>query len=78
MGLSSIFYIYGIRTTNLGAAQAIFLTLPIIVLFLSYWLLRERVQKQKILGITMSLFGVIIIFFLPKIYAGTGLNVGNI
>lgn len=78
MGLSSIFYIYGIRTTNLGAAQAIFLTLPIIVLFLSYWLLHERIQEKKILGITISLCGAAIIFFLPKIYAGTGLNVGNI
>ncbi len=69
MGLSSVFYIYGIRTTNLGASQAIFMTLPIITLILSYFILHEKIKINKIFGIVISMIGAGIIFFLPKIYS---------
>ncbi len=78
MGLSSIFYITGIRTTNLGAAQAIFLTVPVLTLIFSYWFLSEKIQSKKILGILISLIGASIIFFLPKIYNHSSLNVWDI
>ena len=78
MGLSSIFYIAGIRTTNLGVAQSIFLLVPIFTLFFSYWLLAEKIRTTKIIGIIVSLLGASIIFFLPKIYHQSGLNVGAI
>lgn len=78
MGLSSIFYITGIRTTNLGAAQAIFLTVPVLTLIFSYWFLSEKIQSKKILGILISLIGASIIFFLPEIYNHTNLNVWDI
>jgi drug/metabolite transporter (DMT)-like permease len=55
MGLSSIFYITGIRTTNLGVAQAIFLLVPIFTLIFSYWFLSEKIKKSKILGILISI-----------------------
>lgn len=77
MGLSSIFYIEGIRTTNLGVAQAIFLLVPIFTLVFSYWLLAEKIKANKILGICISLLGASIIFFLPKIYQNSGLSVGS-
>ncbi len=78
MGLSSVFYIYGIRTTNLWASQAIFMTLPIVTLILSYFILQEKIKMKKIFGIVISMIGAGIIFFLPKIYSGTELNVGDI
>ncbi len=78
MGLSSIFYITGIRATNLGAAQAIFLTVPVLTLIFSYCFLSEKIQSKKILGILVSLIGASIIFFLPKIYNQTNFNVWDI
>lgn len=78
MGLSSVFYIYGIRTTNLGASQAIFMTLPIITLILSYFILQQKIKLKKIFGIVISMIGAGIIFFLPKIYSGTEVNVWDI
>lgn len=78
MGLSSIFYVYGIKTTNLGASQAIFMTLPIATLFLSYIILHEKIQAQKFVGIIISMLGAGIIFFLPKIYSNTDLNIWTI
>ena len=75
MGLSSIFYITGIHTTNLSVAQVIFLTAPIMTLIFSYLFLDEKIKTKKILGAIVSLIGVSIIFFLPKIYSHAGLNV---
>lgn len=78
MGLSSIFYIAGIRTTNLGAAQVIFLTVPILTLVFSCWFLAEKIKLKEVLGISISIVGAMIIFFLPKIYQESGLSVGDI
>lgn len=78
MWLSSIFYVSGIRTTNLGVAQAIFLLVPVLTLLLSYWILEEKIKTYKIIGIMISIVGASIIFFLPRIYEGVGLNVGDI
>ncbi|MBP9812006.1 DMT family transporter [Candidatus Gracilibacteria bacterium] len=78
MGLSSIFYITGIRTTNLGVAQAIFLLVPIFTLIFSYWFLSEEIKKSKIFGMIISIFGATVIFFLPKMYQESGLNVGDL
>lgn len=75
MGLSSIFYIYWIKTTNLGASQAIFMTLPIATLFLSYIILHEKIRIQKFIGIIISMLWAGIVFFLPKIYSNTELNI---
>ncbi len=78
MGLSSIFYITWIRTTNLGVAQAIFLLVPIFTLIFSYWFLSEEIKKSKIFGMIISIFWATVIFFLPKMYQESGLNVGDL
>ena len=78
MWLSSVFYIAGIRTTNLWVAQALFLLTPILTLIASYWFLSERIQSKKILGILISILGTSIIFFLPKIYNQVDINVWDI
>lgn len=78
MGLSSIFYITWIRTTNLGVAQAIFLLVPIFTLIFSYWFLSEKIKTSKIFGMIISISWATLIFFLPKMYQESGLNVGDL
>jgi drug/metabolite transporter (DMT)-like permease len=78
MGLTSIFYIYGIRSTNLGASQVIYMALPAVTLVLSHFIIHEKIQITKIYGILISFIGASIVFFLPRFYNSAGLNVGNI
>lgn len=55
MSLGTIFFIYGIKTTNLGAAQAIYISLPVITLILSHYLIHEKIISRKIYGVIVSL-----------------------
>jgi drug/metabolite transporter (DMT)-like permease len=50
---------------------------PIFTLFFSYWFLAEKIQRRKIFGVIISIIGASIVFFLPKFYTQSGLNVGD-
>lgn len=62
-----VLFAYGIRLTTAIIGQMLYSVVPVIVGILSYFILKEKITAKKILGISLGLFGVIVIILLPII-----------
>jgi len=56
----------GLQKTQGSAAAIIFALFPIVTMFLSFLILKERVKKITLVGSFVALFGTVIIFINPK------------
>jgi len=60
-----ILFVLGIRLTLASAGQVIYSFQPIVVVILSYFLLKEKINLRKILGVIIGFIGVNAIIVLP-------------
>lgn len=76
-----LFYYLGLAVSTANAATLIYAGVPMLVAVLAHTLIGERLNRQKIAGITLGLIGIIFIAALPGIAKGesvTGHIQGNI
>ncbi|MEK7581073.1 MAG: DMT family transporter [Patescibacteria group bacterium] len=60
--LNWIFFAYGIQRTNVFVGQLIYVPTSLIVAGLGYFLLREKLTKIQIIGLLLTLVGMLILF----------------
>lgn len=58
---NTIFYIYGIALTTIIMSEVLYAMLPVFVIILSYFLTKERLTKNKLIGFAISLVGFCIL-----------------
>lgn len=76
-GINIIFYYAGLSLTNANSASILGPTVPIIVVVLSHFFIRESVSKQKLIGILVGLSGAACIVVIPLMTRGSFAS-GNI
>ncbi|MCF6297242.1 MAG: DMT family transporter [Flavobacteriaceae bacterium] len=76
--LNMLSFFKGLSMTSPISASAIMVTTPIIVLILSTIILKERVTKQKLVGIFIGMFGaIILIVYGQNIESSSNAILGN-
>lgn len=76
-----VLFAYGVKITTATIGQALYVGVPIVVLVISYFFLKEKLSNKKILGILIGFIGVLIMIWLPNIGEKTihkGNFIGNI
>jgi drug/metabolite transporter (DMT)-like permease len=74
-------FAFGVRLTTADVGQMLYTTVPIIVIVLSYILLKEKTTLRRFLGVIIGFAGAIMIILLPILGRGTifsGNLVGNL
>ena len=61
---------FGIKYTSASKASLIIATIPVVVLVLSFLLLRERPQVHQVGGIVLSVAGIALLIGVPELFAG--------
>lgn len=61
---------YGIKYTSASKASLIIATIPVVVLGLSFLLLRERPRSHQVGGIVLSVAGIALLIGVPELLAG--------
>lgn len=62
-----IFFTLGVKTTTATISQVLYAGVPILIGFLSYLFLKEKLGIQKTIGILIGFVGVLVVVFLPLI-----------
>lgn len=75
---NQLLFFHGINLTSPIDASIITTATPVIVLFFSYLILKERITKNKIVGITLGGIGAIFIIVYGNKTVGTSSLLGNI
>lgn len=81
MVLNPSFYTFGIRLTTVTVSQTLFASVPILTVFLAYFIIREEIPLRKAVGVAIGFIGTIIIILLPvvnKYSAFSGNFIGNL
>jgi drug/metabolite transporter (DMT)-like permease len=65
-----IFYYIGLQWTTVNASAVIYAATPLIVAFLSSFVIKEHITTRKVLGIFIGFFGVLGIIILPALGRG--------
>lgn len=63
-------FAFGIRLTTATVSQVIYSIIPIITAILAHFLVKERFNQKKIVGIALGFFGLIFIIGLPQTFTG--------
>lgn len=63
--LNIILFVFGIRLTLASIGQVIYSFQPIVVIMMSYFLLKENITFKKIIGIIIGFLGINLVIFLP-------------
>src|SRR3989344_5153689 len=62
-----VLFAYGVKITTATIGQALYVGVPIVVLVISYFFLKEKLSNKKTLGVVIGFIGVIIMIWLPNI-----------
>lgn len=76
-----IFFMIGLQYTSASAGHLIYVISPVLVLLVTVFLFREKINQTKIIGVTLGLVGVLFIIFLSAAEKGTtitGTEKGNL
>jgi drug/metabolite transporter (DMT)-like permease len=63
LGLNVTLFSFGLQRTTIIASQLIYVVTPIVVSLLAYFLIGEKITKQKAIGIALSLIGIFILMY---------------
>ncbi|OGK18646.1 hypothetical protein A3G67_02190 [Candidatus Roizmanbacteria bacterium RIFCSPLOWO2_12_FULL_40_12] len=78
--INIVMFAFGVRLTSASVSQMIYAGVPMIIAILSYFMLKEKVTRQKVIGLIVGLAGVAIIIFSPLLHGGLDLRasvIGN-
>ncbi len=67
-------FIWGIQFTSATVSQIIYAAMPLLIIFISTLVWKERFPLRKILGVTIGLVGIIYIVYLSIIEKGTTIS----
>jgi drug/metabolite transporter (DMT)-like permease len=70
-------FAFGVKLTTATIGQLLYVFVPIITAIFSYFLLKEKMTTQKIVGVLLGLAGVVLIIVLP-VFSKGGAFQGNI
>jgi drug/metabolite transporter (DMT)-like permease len=73
-----LFFFHGINLTSPVDASIIMTVTPVIVLVFSYLILKERITKNKLIGITIAGFGAVFLILYGNKALGTSSFLGNL
>ncbi|MGB5420007.1 DMT family transporter [Algibacter sp.] len=73
-----LFFFHGINLTSPIDASIIMTATPVIVLIFSFIILKERITKKKLIGITIAGIGAIFLIIYGNKAAGTSSFLGNL
>ena len=78
--INVLLFAYGVRLTTADIGQLLYVMTPIIVLLLSHFLLDDKINPAKILGIVLGFSGTFLVIVLPIIEGSkfSGNLLGNI
>lgn len=62
-----IFFIFGLQKTTATVAQMLHASVPLLAAIFSFFLLKEKFTGQKIGGVLIGFFGVLLIILLPAL-----------
>ena len=69
-------FVIGIRWTTASAGQMLYTFAPLLAGIISYFLLKERFNKQKVFGILIGFLGALTIILLPVFSGHSSINGG--
>lgn len=81
MSFNIILFILGLKTTTATISQILYAVSPLLVALFLFILFKERLTKEKAIGIAVGFLGVVIVVLLPVLEKGTKFSgdlVGNI
>lgn len=70
MSFNIILFILGIKTTTATISQILYAVSPLLVGLFLFILFKERLTKEKVIGIAIGFLGVVIIVLLPVLEKG--------
>ncbi|GAA4889205.1 DMT family transporter [Flaviramulus aquimarinus] len=73
-----LFFFHGINLTSPVDASIIMTVTPVLVLVFSFFILKERITKKKLIGITIAGIGAIFLILYGNKAAGTSSLLGNL
>lgn len=76
--INMLFFFHGLNLTSPIDGSIIMTATPVIILFFSFLILKERVTKLKLFGITISGIGAIILILYGNKAVGTSSFLGNL
>ena len=75
---NQLLFFHGINLTSPVDASIIMTTVPVLVLIFSFFLLKERITKNKLLGIGIGAIGAILLIVYGNNAGGTSSFLGNL
>ncbi|WP_298340046.1 DMT family transporter [uncultured Algibacter sp.] len=73
-----LFFFHGINLTSPVDASIIMTVTPVIVLIFSFFILKERITKNKLIGITIAGIGAVFLIIYGSKATGTSSFIGNL
>ncbi|MDC1226497.1 DMT family transporter [Algibacter sp.] len=73
-----LFFFHGINLTSPVDASIIMTVTPVIVLIFSFFILKERITKNKLIGITIAGIGAVFLILYGNKASGTSSFLGNL
>ncbi len=71
------FFVLGIKLTTASAAQLLYAGVPLLAVLIGYFIFRNKISRKKLIYISIGVFGVFLVIFLPVIQK-SNVNVGNL
>ncbi|GAA4965624.1 DMT family transporter [Algibacter aquimarinus] len=76
--INMLFFFHGINLTSPVDASIIMTVTPVIVLIFSFFILKERITKNKLIGITIAGIGAVFLIIYGSKATGTSSFIGNL
>lgn len=78
IAINQLFYFHGLNLTSPIDASIIMTVVPVMVLIFSYFLLKEKITKNKLLGIIIGAIGAFLLVWYGNKTAGKSSVLGNL
>lgn len=79
--INVLLFIWGVQYTSASTSQIIYSAIPILLVLINIFILKEKISAGKIAGVLLGFSGLVYIFFLSAIEKGetiTGSLMGNL
>tara|TARA_R110001583_G_scaffold49679_2_gene155475 strand:- start:836 stop:1765 length:930 start_codon:yes stop_codon:yes gene_type:complete len=78
IAINQLFYFHGLNLTSPIDASIIMTVVPVMVLIFSYFLLKEKITKNKLIGIIIGAIGAFLLIWYSNKTAGKSSVLGNL
>lgn len=78
IAVNQLLFFHGLNLTSPIDASIIITSVPILVLVYSFFLLKEKITTNKIIGVSMGALGAVVLILYGKVDQGTSSLLGNL